>query len=111
MHYSFVYDVSLRFAKNTPRIFQITASGIKNEFPRVLLHVFDQLNHWLYHKHSPLNWLTRRRFMKIRARKPSDHKGRTLCHKSGIGLLSLKDNCEQVEAAIIRNDGNNSQFH
>ena len=35
MHYSFVYDVELRFRHDGPRICQITASGLKNQFPRI----------------------------------------------------------------------------
>ena len=33
VHYSFAYDVRLRYQTETPAIWQITSSGIKNEFP------------------------------------------------------------------------------
>lgn len=65
VHYSFVYEVLIRHRKAGPRIWQITSSGIKNEFPRALLEWFDRLNRWLYSPRSPLNWLTKRRRMRI----------------------------------------------
>ncbi|MDW2144385.1 alkaline phosphatase family protein, partial [Vibrio sp. 1833] len=33
VHYSFAYDIKLRYRKNSPNIYQITCSGIKNQFP------------------------------------------------------------------------------
>ena len=44
VHYSFAYDVKIRFHRNSPDIWQITSSGLKNEFPRRLLCWFDRLN-------------------------------------------------------------------
>ncbi|MEZ5581837.1 MAG: alkaline phosphatase family protein [Candidatus Competibacteraceae bacterium] len=69
VHYSFMYDVKIRFRKNSPDIWQITCSGFKNEFPARLLSCFD-LNRWLYANRSPLNWLTKRRHMSVRVRQP-----------------------------------------
>ncbi len=37
VHYSFAYDIKLRFRRNSPNIYQITCSGFKNEFPNGLL--------------------------------------------------------------------------
>ena len=48
VHYSFAYEVHIRHRDSGPRIWQITSSGIKNEFPRRLLDWFDRLNRWLY---------------------------------------------------------------
>lgn len=48
VHYSFVYDVKLRFKQTDSHIYQITCSGIKNEFPEPLLTVCDTLDKWLY---------------------------------------------------------------
>src|SRR3546814_16471174 len=48
VHYSFAYDVQVRGQDRTPHIWQITSSGIKNEFPRRLLDWLDRLNRWLY---------------------------------------------------------------
>lgn len=54
VHYSFAYDIKLRFRKNSPDIWQITCSGFKNEFPHKLLRAFDRFNRWLYGVKSPL---------------------------------------------------------
>lgn len=98
VHYSFVYDITLRFRHNSPNITQITSSGIKNEFPDKLLRWFDRLNRLFYSKYSPLNWFTQRRNMLVRHRKPNDHKLTTLLNASGIGLLKIDQACNKVEA-------------
>ncbi|MEP0355162.1 alkaline phosphatase D family protein [Paraglaciecola sp.] len=98
VHYSFVYDVSLRFRQNSPNITQITSSGIKNQFPDKLLIWFDRLNRVLYSKYSPLNWFTQRRNMLVKHRRPNNHKVRTLLNGSGIGLLKVNGDCSDVEA-------------
>lgn len=98
VHYSFVYDISLRFRHNSPQITQITSSGIKNEFPDKLLKWFDRLNRILYSKYSPLNWFTQRRNMLVRHRKPNGHKLTTLLNSAGIGLLKIDQACRNVEA-------------
>jgi hypothetical protein len=98
VHYSFVYDITLRFRHNSPNITQITSSGIKNEFPDKLLKWFDKLNRILYSKYSPLNWFTQRRNMLVRHRRPNDHKLSTLSNGSGIGLLKMDQTCSKVEA-------------
>lgn len=113
VHYSFVYDVRLRHHEQTPHIWQITASGIKNAFPEKLLQHFDKLNRWLFASYSPLNWFTRRRHMRIQQRRPSEHLDRyrhqRLYNGSGIGrvffdeagaperieILSSRDECVQ----------------
>jgi hypothetical protein len=98
VHYSFVYDITLRFRHNSPNITQITSSGIKNEFPDKLLKWFDRLNRIFYSKYSPLNWFTQRRNMLVRHRKPNDHKLTTLLNGAGIGLLKIDPTCSKVEA-------------
>ena len=55
VHYSFVYEVLIRHRSAGPKIWQITSSGIKNQFPARLLEWFDRLNRWLYSPRSPLN--------------------------------------------------------
>ena len=69
VHYSFVYDVELRFRHHSPHIWQITSSGIKNQFPQPLIGFFDRMNRWLYGPYSPLNLFTKRRSMRIKGRK------------------------------------------
>lgn len=98
VHYSFVYDITLRFRHNSPNITQITSSGIKNEFPDKLLKWFDRLNRILYSKYSPLNGFTQRRNMLIRQRRPNDHKLTTLLNGAGIGVLKIDQTCSKVEA-------------
>ncbi|MGE5155429.1 MAG: alkaline phosphatase D family protein [Bdellovibrio bacteriovorus] len=90
VHYSFVYDVELRGRLRGPDIWQICSSGVRNEFPPRLLAVLDRANRWLYSPRSPLNWLTRRRHLRVVPRKPegTPH-GRRLLNGSGIGLVEL----------------------
>ncbi len=89
VHYSFAYDVKIRFRNRSPRIWQITSSGIKNEFPRPLLKWLDRLNQWFYGAYSPLNIFTKRRRMKIRARIPLSRNHRRLIPDSGMGMVCL----------------------
>ncbi|MFC4259178.1 alkaline phosphatase D family protein [Marinobacter lacisalsi] len=90
VHYSFVYDVRLRQRPEAPRIWQITSSGIKNEFPDSLLDWLDRLNRWLYASRSPLNWFTKRRRMRIYPRLPSARsRGERLWNQAGIGEVCL----------------------
>ncbi|TQV85758.1 alkaline phosphatase family protein [Exilibacterium tricleocarpae] len=110
VHYSFVYDVTLRFSRQSPRICQITASGIKNEFPRTLLLWLDKLNRWLYHRRSPLNWFTQRRYMSIRPRKPPGGKGRTLLNTSGLGVLQLDGECKTIRTLVLTASGDELEF-
>ena len=88
VHYSFAYDVQVRDRDRTPHIWQLTSSGIKNEFPRRLLDWLDRLNRWLYSPRSPLNWFTQRRDLRVRPRLPDQrHHGERLWNSSGIGQV------------------------
>ena len=90
VHYSFAYDVQVRDRDRTPHIWQITSSGIKNEFPQRLLDWLDRLNRWLYAPRSPLNWFTQRRDLKIRPRLPNQrNSGERLWNGAGIGQVWL----------------------
>lgn len=109
VHYSFVYDVSLRFRRNSPHITQFTSSGLHNEFPPSLLKWFDRLNRWFYSHRSPLNWLTKRRNMSVKQREPSNHSG-TLVNKCNIGVLTLNEDASQVDCALLCSDGNYISF-
>lgn len=92
VHYSFAYSIHLKGQQQGPNIWQITSSGIKNEFPATLLEVLDRLNRWLYAPYSPLNWFTRRRKMRITPHKPNlGASGERLVNASGIGYVSLAD--------------------
>jgi len=88
VHYSFVYEVLIRHRQRSPHLWQITSSGIKNEFPRRLLDVLDRLNRWLYSPRSPLNWFTKRRQMEVVPRTPSRSKaGERLWNGAGLGQV------------------------
>ncbi|WP_445261825.1 alkaline phosphatase family protein [Pseudomonas sp. EA_35y_Pfl2_R5] len=88
VHYSFVYEVLIRQRKRGPQLWQITSSGLKNEFPPRLLDWFDRLNRWLYAPWSPLNWLTKRRRMQVTPRIPSRSKaGERLWNGAGLGQV------------------------
>ncbi|WP_341669646.1 alkaline phosphatase family protein [Alcaligenes sp. SDU_A2] len=90
VHYSFAYDVQVRDQDRTPHIWQITSSGIKNEFPRRLLDWLDRLNRWLYAPRSPLNWFTQRRDLAIVPRLPEHRqRGERLWNGAGIGQIWL----------------------
>jgi len=104
VHYSFVYEVTHRFRRCSAKIVQVTCSGIKNEFPDGLIRWLDKLNSKLYGAYSPLNWFTKRRRMKVKVRKPSDHDG-TLFNGSGIGLITMRDDDEVVDAQILTAKG------
>ncbi|QCF26921.1 alkaline phosphatase D family protein [Hydrocarboniclastica marina] len=90
VHYSFVYDVRFRRKPDRPRIWQITSSGIKNEFPHSLMEWLDRINRWLYAPWSPLNWFTKRRRMRITPREPEGREaGERLWNNAGIGMVEL----------------------
>ncbi|MFD2167532.1 alkaline phosphatase family protein [Thalassotalea euphylliae] len=110
VHYSFVYDVSHRFIRSSSRIVQITCSGIKNKFPERLIHILERCNYYLYGTYSPLNWFTKRRRMKIKVRRPSEQKHRTIYNGCGIGVLQLSDDYSNVEATILTPEGKVVQF-
>ena len=106
VHYSFVYEVNLRGKRESPAIWQITSSGLKNQFPPRLLDVLDRLNRWLYAPRSPLNWLTTRRRMKIVPHKP-DHasSGERLLNAAGIGLVDLNPDGSPKRVAQLTVNG------
>ncbi|GAA6182780.1 alkaline phosphatase D family protein [Aliiglaciecola sp. NS0011-25] len=110
VHYSFVYDITLKFRRNSPHITQITSSGIKNEFPEKLISWLDRLNQILFGPKSPLNWFTQRRNMTIRHRRPSNQQIRTLLNGAGIGQLKVNDDCTEVEASVLLANGEQVTF-
>ncbi|MFJ6830187.1 MULTISPECIES: alkaline phosphatase family protein [unclassified Pseudomonas] len=92
VHYSFVYSVLIRHRNAGPRIWQITSSGIKNEFPPRLLEWFDRVNRWLYSPRSPLNGFTRRRTMQVVPYIPEHAEaGERLWNSAGIGQVFFNE--------------------
>ena len=90
VHYSFAYDVEVRDSDRVPHVWQITSSGIKNEFPRRLLDWLDRLNRWLYAPRSPLNWFTKRRDLVFTPHLPDQRQeGERVWNGAGIGQVWL----------------------
>ena len=112
VHYSFVYDVELRRHEEGPDIWQICSSGLKNEFPRILLRLLDIANRWLYAPNSPLNWFTRRRRMRVIPRRPDGlANGRRVLNGAGIGLVELDKEGRPWRIRQILADGSRRSFH
>lgn len=110
VHYSFAFDVSIRRRNQSPEIFQITASGIKNNFPSKLLNVMNVLDRLLYGSLSPLNIFTKRRRMKVKSRRVDGKRGRRLVNESGIGRLLLDENGAPKAVELLTSDGKTRQF-
>lgn len=110
VHYSFAYDVSLRMRKQSPHIWQITCSGFKNEFPQRLLATFDKLNTALFGSKSPLNVFTKRRRMRIKARKLSNGSERRLFNASGVGYLRLSKEGQPEQISVWCSNGDSVDF-
>ena len=106
VHYSFAYDIQVRQEHRAPHIWQITSSGIKNEFPRRLLDWLDRLNRWLYSPRSPLNWFTQRRDLAIHPRLPDQRsEGERLWNGAGIGQVFLDGQGQPVRIMQHNADG------
>ncbi len=106
VHYSFTYEVQVRGRTEGPRLWQITSSGVKNEFPRRLLDLFDRLNRWLYSPRSPLNWFTKRRRVRVQPWLPSrSQSGERLWNGAGIGRVQLDADGRPSRVEQINADG------
>ena len=106
VHYSFVYDVEVRESDRPQHVWQITSSGIKNEFPRRLLDWLDRLNRWLYSPRSPLNWFTKRRDLALSPRLPDQRRsGERLWNGAGIGQVWLDAHGRPIRIVQHNADG------
>ncbi|MND58073.1 PhoD-like phosphatase [compost metagenome] len=106
VHYSFVYEVLIRHRQQGPKIWQITSSGVKNEFPRRLLDWLDRLNRWLYAPASPLNWFTKRRRLQVKPRIPAHSKaGERLWNNAGIGQVFFNEKGQPQRIYQLNADG------
>lgn len=110
VHYSFVYDIELRFRHYSPKIWQITSSGIKNQFPQPLISCLDTINRLLYGPYSPLNLFTKRRSMKIKSRNAVGMGKRRLIERSGLGKLQLNSDGSPHRICDLHNDGSITEF-
>ncbi|GIC77882.1 alkaline phosphatase D family protein [Moritella sp. F3] len=110
VHYSFAYKIGIRFRHGGPQIYQITCSGLKNQFPEKLLSCFDKLNAWLYGYYSPLNFFTKRKRMTIRGCKPNNDKDKRLVNHSGIGMVTFAENGAPSNIAVLHSDMTETVF-
>ncbi|MFK7859459.1 MAG: alkaline phosphatase family protein [Granulosicoccus sp.] len=111
VHYSFAYDVRLRYQTETPAIWQITSSGIKNEFPVLLIEWLDRLNRWLFAPWSPLNLLTQRSSFRIWPRLPAGRSaGERLWNHSGIGDVRLDSDGRPVDIMQLDSISGGTRF-
>lgn len=90
VHYSFCFSVQKRFKDHPNRIWQLTASGIKNEFPRKLINILDKLDSILYGPKSPLNFFTKRWHMEVDKHQTVGEGQKYLVSDSAISLIDLQ---------------------
>lgn len=111
VHYSFCFSVQARFGQHDNRIWQLTASGIKNEFPKTLLKCFDHLDSFLYARWSPLNFFTKRWQMKVTKHLcRSEHlRSPYLLSHAAISLIELENN-KLAGYYLLHSDGSKSDF-
>ncbi|MEL7290673.1 MAG: alkaline phosphatase D family protein [Pseudomonadota bacterium] len=110
VHYSFAYDIKLRFRRNSPNIYQVTCSGLKSQFPEPLLGFCDHADRLLYSPRSPLNWFTKRKRLKVKKRDPNTQGRRRLVNSSAIGELKLDDQGKPARIGILTGDGREWEF-
>lgn len=110
VHYSFAYDIKLRYRKNSPNIYQITCSGIKNQFPDSLLKFCDISDRLLYSPHSPLNLFTKRKRLKVEKRSPDNQNYYRLVNQSAIGELRLDSEGKPTEISILTGESKQVNF-
>lgn len=109
VHYSFCFSVQKRFGDHPNRIWQLTASGIKNEFPRKLINVLDKLDSILYGPKSPLNFFTKRWHMEVDKHQTLGEGQKYLVSDSAISLITL-DNGDLSRYQLIHGDGHTTEF-
>ncbi|WP_299691388.1 alkaline phosphatase D family protein [uncultured Vibrio sp.] len=110
VHYSFAYDIKLRYRKNSPNIYQITCSGIKNQFPAPLLKFCDVWDRLLYSPRSILNYFTKRKRLRIEKRSPDNQTFYRLSNRSAIGELRLDSEGKPLSITTLSGDGIITRF-
>ncbi|PCK32412.1 alkaline phosphatase D family protein [Pseudoalteromonas piscicida] len=109
VHYSFCFSVQARFGRHDNRIWQLTASGIKNEFPKPLINILDKMDSILYAKYSPLNLFTKRWQLSVSKHPSSLKEHGYLVSDSAISLVTLdKGLLEKYE--LLHGNGIHSHF-
>ncbi|RZM84056.1 metallophosphatase [Pseudoalteromonas rubra] len=109
VHYSFCFSVAARFGRHDNRIWQLTSSGIKNEFPKRLLHVLEKLDTWLFAPWSPFNLFTKRWQLSVRKHHSDSPKKRYLVSASAISLVELEQG-RLSRYRLLRGDGEVTEF-
>ncbi|GLT16595.1 hypothetical protein GCM10007938_03710 [Vibrio zhanjiangensis] len=110
VHYSFAYDVKLRFRRSSPNIYQITSSGFKNQFPEPLLGCCDHLDRVFYSPSSLLNFFTKRKRLKVKKRQPNIQGSRYLVNASAVGELKLDQQGKPKRVSILTGEGEEIDF-
>ncbi len=113
VHYSFCFSAMRRFSSDTDKIWQLTCSGFKNEFPQGLLKFFDLIDRFLYSNHSILNLFTKRRKMEIEHHPLLSKKGKRERHlhsQSAAGLVTLNEKGLLAEYRLISGVGESHLF-
>ena len=109
VHYSFCFSVQKRFGDHPNRIWQLTASGIKNEFPRKLINILDKLDSILYGPKSPLNFFTKRWHMEVDKHQTIGEGQKYLVSDSAISLITLEQG-NLARYQLIHGDGHLTEF-
>ena len=111
VHYSFAFDVNIRRKQQSPDIYQITASGLKNSFPKKLLNIMNTIDRLLYGSLSPLNIFTKRRRMRIKSRRVNGQRGHRIINQSAIGKLTLNEHGQPKEIALLTSNNQIYKFN
>ncbi|GAA62094.1 hypothetical protein P20652_3987 [Pseudoalteromonas sp. BSi20652] len=109
VHYSFCFSVQKRFGDHPNRIWQLTASGIKNEFPRKLINILDKLDSILYGPKSPLNFFTKRWHMEVDKHQTIGEGQKYLVSDSAISLITLEQG-NLARYQLINGEGHLTEF-
>lgn len=109
VHYSFCFSVQKRFGEHPNRIWQLTASGIKNEFPRKLINILDKLDSILYAPKSPLNFFTKRWHMEVDKHQTKGDGQKYLVSDAAISLIDLKQG-KLARYQLIHADSRTTEF-
>lgn len=117
VHYSFCFSAKRRFSSSTDKIWQLTCSGFKNEFPQKLLKVFDYIDRFLYSQYSLLNIFTKRRTLAVdhHPLKTQDNEfkhlnGRHLVSSSAAGVVELDQKGLLKHYRLVTGSGDIHEF-
>ncbi|MBU2882230.1 metallophosphatase [Psychrosphaera sp. B3R10] len=117
VHYSFCFSAERRFSSSTDKIWQLTCSGFKNEFPQKLLKFFDYIDRFLYSQYSLLNIFTKRRKLAVdhHPLKTQDNafkhlNGRHLVSSSAAGVVELDQKGMLKHYRLVTGSGDIHEF-